>query len=197
VKRFAVSTRWAVHGNAKLSEPWLVVHDPEDGDHVPTPDEGNNLARSIALGHFSSLARGFGLASTAAALQAAKTSEPGRLTMPHDETLWIETDDREVEMIGAVTTSVGVLPIPRTIDVTEFLNAVRAVHGERSLFLGVDVKKLHRIDRGALGSDGSPTPGIPVATGIDMEDLFSITTRSADGAETMPLLHIRNGRSRR
>jgi hypothetical protein len=56
VERFAVATRWAVRGDACLSEPWLVVHDPEDGERVPTPEEDGNLARLTALGHFASLA---------------------------------------------------------------------------------------------------------------------------------------------
>jgi hypothetical protein len=189
VKCFAVATRWAVHGNAKLSEPWLVVHDPEDGERAPTPEEGPRLARSVALGHFASLAKGFSLPLTATALQEAKTREPGHLRVPQHEILRIETDDGSTDMIGAVAASVGVLPIPRATDVTEFLAAVRVAHGERSLFFGVNVMTLYRVDQGLLGPDEPPS----AAMGKDqaVEDLFSSINRTADGAETIPLQRVR------
>ena len=72
IKRYALATRWAVRGHPRLSDPWLVVHDPQAGERVPTPEENDNLARSTALGHFASLAQGFGLPLTAEALEDAR-----------------------------------------------------------------------------------------------------------------------------
>jgi hypothetical protein len=184
VKRFAVATRWAIQGSAPLSVPWLVVHDPEDGGRLPTPEENDNLARSTALGHFASLARGFGLPLTAAALHEAKVREPGRLSLPEDEMLAVEIDGREAQMIGAVAASVGVLPIPRTASVTDFLAAVRTVHGDRTLFFGVHIEILLRIDQGKLRWDEVSPP-----TGL-VDDLFSRAIRVADGAEISSLQRI-------
>jgi hypothetical protein len=64
------------------------------------------------MGHFASLAQGFGLPATAKALQEAKRTEPDHLSVPQDEVPRIETDDGSEDTIGAVATSIGVLPIP-------------------------------------------------------------------------------------
>ncbi len=181
VKRYAIVTRWAVQNHHFLSTPWLVVRDPENGEHSPTPQENANLARSTALGHFASLARGFRLPLTAVGLEVAKVREPGSLSLPANEFLPVSVDGRDVQMMGAVATPVGVLPIPRTHDVRDFLAAVRLVFGDRTLFFGVHAETLRRVDKGILHREHTSTPDGPVA------ELFSRAMRLRDGAETIPL----------
>jgi hypothetical protein len=126
----------------------------------------------------------FGLPLTAAALRQAKAREPGNLSLPEDEMLHLETDGREASMIGAVAASIGVVPIPRTADVMNFLAALREVHGDRSLFFGVDIETLRSVDLGKLRREDAALPDMPV------DQLFSRAIRRPDGSELFPLQRI-------
>jgi hypothetical protein len=117
-------------------------------------------------------------------LQGAKAREPGFLNLPDDELLRVESNGREAKMIGAVVASVGVLPIPRTVGGTDFLAAVRAAHGDRTLFFGVDIETLYRVDQGKLRREDASLPDMLV------DELFSRAIRVPDGAETFPLQQI-------
>lgn len=192
VKRYAIAARWAVHGKPKLLEPWLVVDDPEDGERAPSASEASNFARAIALGHFASLADGFGLAATAAALQQAKVNEPGHLRVPHEDVSQIETDSTTEDMIGAVVTSTGVVPIPRQTDPVNFLAAFRAVHGDRSLFLGVSADTLREVDRGVPSQKDAEALITGVPPEVDAQELFSRVNQTGDGATTIPIHRLRD-----
>lgn len=188
-KSFAVATRWAVDGNDKLSKPWLLVHDPDEGEREPTDQERMNMARSVALGHFAALAGGFRLPEAAGLLREAMTGEPGRLHVPAYQSLDVETAEASEKMIGAVVVPTGIIPIPIHGDPETFLSAVRTVYGRQSLFFGVDVGTLHAIDQGFFGvAMGAPELDSP-------EDLFQRSSSHAGNAVTIPLDQVRIRRS--
>ncbi|ACS40559.1 hypothetical protein [Methylorubrum extorquens] len=147
-KRYALATRWSVHGRPDLDKPYLYVDDPDEGDRDPTPKETRHVARSIALGHYATLAEGFGLPGTAAALMSAKRSAPGNLALPRRELTLLSMGDksRGPTLCAAIVPN-GVVPIPGDGDIDAFRNGLLAVYGERTAILAVGEEDILNVDR--------------------------------------------------
>ncbi|HME85262.1 MAG TPA: hypothetical protein VKG91_12125 [Roseiarcus sp.] len=187
VKRYAIATRWSVQNNPGLLEPWLVVHDPQHGEREPTRDEKAWLVRSTALGHYASLAQGFGLRDTAAALWRAKLGEPGHLELPTHEMTVVDRDGSDpITIIGAAIVPSAVVPLPLGGDIEDFRAALQTVFGERTMLLAIPTEELYRADAAyPMEHDAqlsiSPQP----------EVLFWSATRSGlDGSIVTPLRNI-------
>jgi hypothetical protein len=60
VKRYAVATRWSVQGSASLNASYLWVDDPDEGVVEPTPYDLANVARSVRLSHYATMAEEWG-----------------------------------------------------------------------------------------------------------------------------------------
>lgn len=183
VKRYAIATRWAVKNAAGLDAPWLVVHDPEDGDREPNRDEQGLLVRSIALGHFASIAEGFGLRETAVALRSAKSKRPGHLQLSQREVLAVSRSGEENSTgITAIVTPAGLIAIPRTGDLEEFRSALLTVYGERTLVLTISAATLYAADQiPDLAKESVP------ARAADAEHLWTQQRRYPDGSVLIPL----------
>jgi hypothetical protein len=195
VKRYALATRWAVERNPKLDEPWLTVHDPEQGEREPNSDERAWLVRSVGLGHYATIAEGFGLPKVASALREAKLSQPGGLSIPTDEVTIIEqVDGPLLAAIGAIVTPMGVVVFPRNGELEEFRSALRTVFGDRCVLLAVDVANLQALDSGPL-PDRALAP--PTTTRRAREVPFWSGPRHySDGSRFIPLNSITLRRQR-
>lgn len=189
VKRYAIATRWAIHNNPALQEPWLVVHDPEDGERGPTEEERRLLVRSIGLGHFAALADGLGLHETAVALRHAKQNEPGRLRLPAHEFGLIDQgiDVSPTTVMGAAVVPSGIVHLPRTGDLEEFRSALQTVYGDRCMLFAVDARALHEIDAAEpVLSHEAPSTG-PAEEDVPFWSEFRL---DADGSAITPLRSI-------
>ena len=195
-KRYAIATRWAVDGSAQLSSPWLVVHDPENGEDSPTEKEANDISRSIGLGHFASMTSGFGLADTAAALAKAKTLKPMSLHLPPEDLITVHEPKVPPESaVGVVVVPNGFVSIPREGDLNEFKAAVQAVFPGKCLLLFVRSGELIRLDKGDLPANVSEEADGKMKGETAAEPSFwNEASRYEDQSETIPLEAIKLSR---
>ncbi len=184
IKRFAISTRWAVQNSPNLQFPWLVVDDPADGTREPNQDEAKYLARSVALGHFATLAEGFGLSETAAALEKAKVSEPGHLHLPSEDQVEIVGPERVRAAIAAAVTPAGIVRLPRARDPEDFRTSLISAFGTRVSLFFIDTEFLQEVDRQGAGAAKQPT-AVTSPPEVE-EDILSKERSFADGSEIIP-----------
>jgi hypothetical protein len=185
VKRFAIATRWAVQNNPNLDEPWLCVHDPDEGEREPSDVERRRLRRSAGLGHFAALAQGFGLQDTAAALRSAKNGEPGKLVLPSSDIIQVDLEGNSRRMIGAIVAGSSVISLPSVLPFN-YVPSLRTVFGECALLFGIDVDRLYRLDL----DDASPSHSHSYKDyieGIDESTFFKRRRTEIDGMEFLPL----------
>lgn len=154
-KRIAIATRWAVHGDPKLDQPWLVVDDPDDGDVVLEPKEFGHLRRGIALGHYAALASGFGLSATANAIVEAQANPPGQLQLPAEDLVLVREKGEEQMAFGGILARSGVLPLPGAI-ADGYVQSLRSVFGERVMFVAVTAEAVLEADRIGLTDEKGP-----------------------------------------
>lgn len=194
-KRWAVASRWAVQGNANLHEPHLAVHDPEDGERVPTAAEAAALSRGVALAHFASLLRGMGLTATASAVRQAIVSKPGELKLPASEKIMRRfSDGREAAVYGMIVTPFGFIQLPAaTAPETRARAAIELSDGKASL-LSIGADELLAVDAVAEPSGRTTQALAPLLqTAQDAPrppgegDFWRRGRRSRDGTEWVPL----------
>ncbi|MBA9068416.1 hypothetical protein FHR71_002157 [Methylobacterium sp. RAS18] len=185
VKRYAIATRWAVQGHARLQDPYLWVDDPDEGEVDPTPKDLRHIRRSISLGHYAAFAEGFGLHETAQALQRAKLEGPGRLDLPRrDQTILSVAADEPYPAIAAAVAPNGVIPLPRDADLDTFGGAPSTLFGERVAILAVRIDAILAADRlEEWGGDASPMPPGP--------SFWRLRREQGDGSEQVPLAEVR------
>jgi hypothetical protein len=147
-KRYAIATRWSVQGRPDLAEPHLYVDDPDEGQREPTPEELRHIKRSIALGHYASLAEGFGLPETTAALRRAKQMAPGQLVLPPRDLMRISVQGDDIgQALAVAIVPNGVVPLPQNGNEDAFRNGLLAVYGNRSAILAVRADAIRNADR--------------------------------------------------
>lgn len=168
-KRFAVVTRWAVSGNPKLAEPWLVVDDPDEGEVTPSAEELAYLRRGVALGHYASLCRGLGLLQTARAIEQARELPAGSLELPEEEMVFVEQADGRQKMAAGILAGSGIIPIAHSIS-DSYLKAVGEVFDGRVMLVGVSADAILAADR------------FPLATKLDRP--------ASDGESFLPSLYL-------
>ncbi|GJD97946.1 hypothetical protein OCOJLMKI_5185 [Methylobacterium iners] len=185
VKRYAIATRWAVQGHARLQDPYLWVDDPDEGEVDPTPKDLRHIRRSIALGHYSAFAEGFGLAETAQALLRAKLEPPGRLDLPcRDQTILSVVGGEPYPVIAAAVVPNGVIPLPRDTDLDTFGGALLTLFGERVAILAVRIDAILDADRmKEREGDVLPLPADP--------SFWRLRRGQGDGSEQVPLTEVR------
>jgi hypothetical protein len=183
VKRYAIASRWSVQGNQKLDMPWLAVDDPEDGERPPNSNERKRLTRSIALGHFASMAEGLGATGASGALQQAKKARPGNLHLPQEELVQVERKDGHTRTVmGAVITSSGIIPSPREGNLEAFRSALETVYGDKAMLLAIDVETLQAIDAGIF-PNASAQPSEPTSE----LSIWSERRQYADQTDLIPI----------
>ncbi|GJE27543.1 hypothetical protein LKMONMHP_2403 [Methylobacterium organophilum] len=184
VKRYAIATRWAVQGHARLQDPYLWVDDPDEGEVDPTPKDLRYIRRSIALGHYAAFAEGFGLPKTAQALLRAKLERPGRLDLPRrDQTFLSVAGGEPYPAIAAAVVPNGVIPLPRDGDLDTFGRALSTLFGERVAILAVRIDAILAADRlEEREGDALPTPPDP--------SFWRLRREQGDGSEQVPLTEV-------
>lgn len=145
-KRFAVATRWAVHGNPKLSHPWLVVDDPEAGKMLPAPADYAHMRRGIALGHYAALARGLGLPETEHTLLTARNRPPGLMELPAEDLVSVERPGDQTWLIAGIFARSAIMPIPLRADALDLDNLAEAFDGQ-AMLVGISKDRLIEADR--------------------------------------------------
>lgn len=185
VKRYAIATRWAVDQVPKLSLPWLVVHDPIDGQRPATPREQSQLIRSIALGHFAALLEGLQLHQLARRLQSAKLSAPTSIGLPAIDLVNAKQEGRDAELVAAgVVTPTGVFALPNEEDLETFRAAILTISRGQALLLGVPVETLLQILRGDK-LDGEKHTGSELSE--HEPEFWKKERRRRDGSLLLPL----------
>lgn len=179
VKRYAIATRWAVSGNPQLQEPWLLVHDPEEGERYPDETELLRLRRGIGLGHFAGLARGFRAKRTEEFLLRAKTEAPGAFGVPGEDIVEIESARGHEMVLAALVTRSGIVPLPQSIS-TSFKANVREVFGDEVLLLTIGVDDLFAVDR-------MEHPKTEARHLVEPESFWAAERVSTDGSRLIPL----------
>lgn len=145
-KRFAIATRWAVHGHPKLAIPWLVVDDPDKGDDEPTIADFASIRRGIALGHYAALARGLGMLALEDALLTARERPPGLMILPVAELVSVEREDNQQFMAAGIFARSGLIPIPLAADTLDLGNLADTFGGE-AMLVGITKDRLLEADR--------------------------------------------------
>ena len=188
-KRWAIATRWAVAGNPDLSRPWLVVHDPDDGDRKAEPEESAAIVRGVALQHYAAMLEGLQLPRSAKAVAAAVRAEPGGLKLPEVEQLvFANLDGQPQRGYAALVTRAGIIPIPADTDPIRRQAASADLFGERTGVLAISADLMLKIDAGVAGAVGEPSEPTP-------DDFLAETRRQPDGSWLAPSFAIRLGRS--
>jgi len=183
VKQYSVATRWAIKGDPELDQPWLAVHDPEDGEREPTEDERERLHKGIAALHFSSLLEGMGYSDVAEAYRNY-TGLP--LKIDQSQKLLVsgipEFDDVS-GYVGLVTTA-GLIPLaPEDLLAIPFM--ARRLRKMNALFLVVPEAP------GAVGEKKSYEQHIS----YDDDDSFWETlTINPDGSILVPVRKVKLSR---
>ncbi len=158
-KRFAIATRWAVHGHPKLTKPWIVVDDPDDGDVTPTDADYRRMRRGIALGHYAALARGFRLREIEHALLTAMGRPPGMMELPQNELVGVERDGEQLWLAAGLFAGSAIMPIPPRVEALDLNNLAEAFGGQ-AMLVGVSGAQLIAADRiGLSDSDASHFDG--------------------------------------
>lgn len=174
-KRFAVVTRWAVSGNPKLNEPWLVVDDPDEGEVTPSPEELAYLRRGIALGHYAALCRGLGLPQTAKALERAKNYPAGSLVLPEEEFVTVAQEDEPRKMATGILAGSGIIRVPSDIS-DNYLRSVSDVFQGRAILVGVGADAMLKADQFPLASN------LDIADSTEVDDLPSPYSKNENSA---------------
>jgi hypothetical protein len=194
-KRWAVASRWAVDGSANLQEPHLAVHDPEDGERDPTPEEAVALSRGVALAHHAALLGGMGLTETASAVRQAIASKPGQLKLPPSERIVRRlADGREAVVYGMIVTPFGFIRLPAEASPETRAQAASDLSDGQASLLSVGADALQAIDAGA-GSSSPAAKALAVAIQSALNalpppgdgDFWRRGRRGRDGTEWAPL----------
>jgi hypothetical protein len=188
-KRWAIATRWAVAGNPSLNTPWLVVHDPDDGDRKATPAESAAVVRGVALRHFAALLDGMQMPKSARAVLAAVSAKPGGLKLPEQEQLvFAQAASPPQQGYAALVTRAGIIPIPPETDPAVRQAASQDLFGERAGVFAITADTILKIDAG-----GASTAAQSVEPTTD--SFLARAQHLADGSQLFPSPDVRLGRT--
>lgn len=189
IKRYAIASRWAVTGNASLTEPWLSVDDPSLGDRDPTEDEALSLRRSVVLGHYSALLHGFGLESTVNEIQKAKRERPGTLQIAPSDLVEVETASGVRAVFAVIVTRSGIVRLPTRVN-SAYQAAIQMVYEGDAFILALDPKVLISADR---NDQLAPAPSFrdSESSPLSAHQFWRSSRTRSDGSEYLSLDDVR------
>lgn len=183
VKRYAIATRWAIHGDPHLTEPWLAVHDPVGGQRNATSPERRQIATLISSMHFAALARGMGYERFATWIEERPLEEDRRSGISELDRVIFEADPfpQGVKGLMAIITPGGLTPLTRD-EVILGARIFRRFKTQRAMALVIPEDSV---------SDkipaGQTMRGYPFITGRQGDEFWDRVHRFQDGTWLLPI----------
>ncbi len=183
VKQYSIATRWAVKGSLKLDEPWLAVHDPDEGERDATLEERTELSKRVSVMHFASLLNGMGYGSV-----SDRISENNYPILGDPEfELQVDGIPGHEPLVGyvAVVSMAGIIHLPPA-DILAVPAMARRIRGLNALLLVVPSRSS---DGQSLEIKAAPQESL-LSTDVETP-LWDMTSQNPDGTWLVPARNVR------